>query len=152
MEKYHPVWNRDKETLAIANGAFDCIHVGHIRTLQFAKSNADKLLVAINSDASVRRLKGEGRPINSLTDRMELIAALECVDFVVSFDEDTPIKLINMIKPTFIVKGGDYRPEQVAGNEVAQVLIAPYIDGISTTNLVARIFKAEIHKAWKEDF
>lgn len=126
----------------IANGAFDVLHVGHTELLQYAKSLGDKLVVAINSDESVRRLKGDSRPINSLQNRMELLANLQCVDFVIPFCEDTPYELIKKIKPDIICKGGDYKKEDVVGNDIVgldNVCLFPYQEGHSTTNLIRKI-------------
>jgi D-beta-D-heptose 7-phosphate kinase/D-beta-D-heptose 1-phosphate adenosyltransferase len=123
--------------LAFANGCFDVLHEGHIELLQFAKSTADKLVVAVNSDESVRRLKGDGRPVNSLVSRMKMLAALEFVDFVVPFDDATPLELIRVLKPDVLIKGGDYRLEEVVGRELVEnVLIFPTVPGYSTTRTI----------------
>ena len=121
--------------LAFTNGCFDGgLTRGHVECLKFAKQQGDKLVVAINSDESVKRIKGEGRPFLPLIDRMEIVAALDCVDFVVSFDEDTPFEIIKKIEPNLIVKGGDYTKDQVIGKELASVVLCPYIDALSTTD------------------
>jgi len=128
--------------LAFTNGCFDLLHPGHLATLQFAKDKADKLVVAVNGDQSVARLKGPSRPVNGLANRMRLLAALQMVDFVVSFDEDTPARLIDAIRPDVLVKGGDYRPEQIVGYEtVAEVFAAPMVEGMSTSILIERMRK-----------
>ena len=106
--------------IVFTNGVFDLLHPGHVQLLQFAREQGDLLIVGINDDESVRRLKGEKRPIFPLTERMEVLAALECVDHVVSFSEDTPLQLIRALgRIDVLVKGGDYEPEEVVGrNEV----------------------------------
>ena len=120
--------------VGFANGCFDCgLTRGHIEIFKFAKSNCDKLIVALNDDNSVNRLKGDPRPIVSLRERMEVVAALEDVDYVTSFSEDTPLNVIKKIRPDRIFKGGDYEAKDVVGNELAEVLICPLYDCLSTT-------------------
>jgi D-glycero-beta-D-manno-heptose 1-phosphate adenylyltransferase len=109
---------RGTRTLALANGCFDLLHVGHVRYLKAAKHEADLLVVALNSDASVRRLKGEGRPLQSEEDRTEIVASLECVDFVTVFDEPTVAPLIELLEPDVQCKGTDYTEESVPEREV----------------------------------
>lgn len=126
------------------NGCFDILHVGHVRILQQARALGDVLLVAINSDESVRKLKGPSRPINSQDDRAELLGALACVDFVTIFGEDTPVAVLQLVKPDVHVKGADYKPENLAETPVVEsyggrVEILQLIPGRSTTNVVARI-------------
>jgi D-beta-D-heptose 7-phosphate kinase/D-beta-D-heptose 1-phosphate adenosyltransferase len=126
--------------LIFTNGCFDAgLTPGHIECLRFAKNQGGKVIVALNSDDSIKRLKGKNRPILNLEDRMEIISSIEFVDFVLSFEEDTPEKLINQIKPDSIVKGGDYLPEEVVGKETAEVLICPYKKSISTTDKLEMI-------------
>jgi len=109
---------RPQEKVVFTNGVFDLLHPGHVQLLQFARSRGDILVVGINDDASVRRLKGKKRPIFPLTERMEILAALECVDHVVPFSEDTPLRLIREVKRIVVlVKGGDYAPGEVVGRE-----------------------------------
>ena len=127
-----------KERIIFTNGCFDILHVGHIELLEFAASHG-KVIVGLNSDSSVRVLKGPERPINNQSDRKRLLEALSAVDEVVIFEEETPYELIKRIKPDAIVKGGDYKPEQVVGSDLAEVFIFPYVDGKSTTNVVDRI-------------
>jgi D-beta-D-heptose 7-phosphate kinase/D-beta-D-heptose 1-phosphate adenosyltransferase len=117
------------------NGCFDILHRGHIEYLRQSKGLGDRLIVGLNSDASVRRLKGEGRPINNQEDRAALLRALRFVDEVIVFSADTPIDLITMMRPDIITKGGDYKPEDVIGNELAEVVILPYLKNYSTTRL-----------------
>jgi rfaE bifunctional protein nucleotidyltransferase chain/domain len=109
---------RRGEKIVFTNGVFDLIHPGHIQLLQFARAQGDILVVGVNDDASVRRLKGEKRPIFPLAERMEILAALACVDFIVSFSEDTPLELIRALgRIDVLVKGGDYAPGEVVGRE-----------------------------------
>jgi D-beta-D-heptose 7-phosphate kinase/D-beta-D-heptose 1-phosphate adenosyltransferase len=122
--------------LVFTNGCFDILHVGHIRYLQVSKALGTKLVVGLNSDASVRRIKGPDRPINSQEDRAEVLRALACVDEVVIFDEDTPYELIKSLRPDVITKGGDYEADDVVGIDLARVVIFPYIAEKSTTRII----------------
>jgi D-beta-D-heptose 7-phosphate kinase/D-beta-D-heptose 1-phosphate adenosyltransferase len=129
--------------VVVTNGCFDLLHVGHIACLQEARSHGDLLIVALNSDGSVRRLKGETRPVNIEASRAAMLAALECVDFVVVFEEDTPENLIRKLRPDVLVKGGDYLPSQIAGGEFVasyggKVIVTRQVPGVSTTNILAR--------------
>lgn len=131
------------QTVVMTNGCFDVLHVGHVRYLEAARKLGDILIVAVNEDASVKRLKGDSRPLNAVADRMRLLAALKCVDWVVPFSEDTPARLIGRVLPNLLVKGGDYKPEQVAGHEAVvahggEVLILDFHDGYSTTGLIRK--------------
>lgn len=130
--------------LVFTNGCFDLLHRGHAEYLFAARSLGDILVVALNTDASVRRLKGPGRPLTSEHDRAFLMASLACVDAVAFFDEQTPRELIAELLPDILVKGGDYRVDQVVGREEVEsaggrVVIVPFIQGISTTELLRRI-------------
>jgi len=132
------------ERIVMTNGCFDLLHPGHVEYLEQARRLGDRLLVAVNSDASAARLKGQGRPINPLASRMRMLAALACVDWVTSFDADTPAELVARLRPDVLVKGGDYRIEQVAGAQTVQgyggkVEVLPFLPGHSTTNMVAAI-------------
>jgi D-beta-D-heptose 7-phosphate kinase/D-beta-D-heptose 1-phosphate adenosyltransferase len=132
------------ERIVMTNGCFDILHEGHVTYLQQARALGDRLLVAVNDDDSVRRLKGEGRPINALAQRMAVLAGLASVDWVVSFAEDTPESLICEVEPDLLVKGGDYRPEQIAGYDCVtrnggEVRVLEYLDGHSTSRIVASI-------------
>jgi D-beta-D-heptose 7-phosphate kinase/D-beta-D-heptose 1-phosphate adenosyltransferase len=130
--------NRDFK-LVITNGCFDIIHVGHLHTFKFAKTKGDKLAVLINTDESVRGLKGPDRPINTLEHRKEMLAALDCVDYVVDFNEDSPYNTISKIKPDVLVKGGDYVVEQIRSAKlVPETYIAPLIEGVSTTKIAEK--------------
>lgn len=123
--------------LVFTNGCFDLLHQGHLETLRFAKSKGDKLVVAINSDASVKRLKGENKPIMPLEQRMAVMGSLKMVDFVVSFDEDTPLELIKKIKPDVLVKGSDYKETEIVGAcLVPEVYRAPIIKGLSSSGFL----------------
>ncbi len=137
------LWKRKGETVVFTNGCFDLLHVGHITVLEQARSFGQRLIVAVNSDASVRGLKGPGRPIVSESERARVLAALAAVDAVVIFDQPTPIDLITAIQPDILVKGGDYTNETVVGAKEAaawggQVRIVPTVDGFSTTNLIQK--------------
>ena len=130
--------------IVFTNGCFDLLHVGHTRYLQAARAMGDLLLVGVNTDASVRRLKGSHRPLVPESERVELVAALECVDHVTLFEEDTPEALIAEVRPHRHVKGGDYRPEDLPEAQLVrdlggEVVIVPFTDGRSTTGLVRRI-------------
>jgi D-beta-D-heptose 7-phosphate kinase/D-beta-D-heptose 1-phosphate adenosyltransferase len=129
------------ERIVMTNGVFDILHAGHVSYLEQARKLGDRLIVAVNDDASVQRLKGAQRPVNTLANRMRVLAALNCVDWVVPFSEDTPERLICKILPDVLVKGGDYRPEQVAGygcvtKNGGQVRILPFVEGLSTTHIL----------------
>ena len=126
--------------VVFTNGCFDILHVGHVKYLQIAKSFGDILIVGLNSDESVSRLKGPTRPVNIAEDRAYLLAALEAVDFVVPFSEDTPYNLIKMIKPDVLVKGGDYEGKNVVGTEFAgELKLVDFVDGKSTTKTIQKI-------------
>ncbi len=130
--------------IVFTNGCFDILHVGHVKYLQIAKSFGDVLIVGLNSDASVSRLKGPTRPVNIAQDRAYLLAALEAVDFVVPFSEDTPLELIKMIKPDVLVKGGDYEGKVVVGTEFAgELKLVDFVDGKSTTKTIEKIQKSQ---------
>lgn len=128
------------ETIVMTNGCFDILHAGHVSYLEQACKLGDRLIVAVNSDASVRRLKGAKRPIVGLAERMQVLAGLRAVDWVVAFDSDTPEQLICQVKPDVLVKGGDYRPEDIAGNRCAgQTRVLHFLPGSSTTELIQKI-------------
>jgi len=136
--------NSETETVVMTNGCFDILHAGHIQYLTQARQLGDRLIVAVNDDDSVRRLKGNSRPINSLKQRMIVLNALECVDSVVAFSEDTPEKLICQILPDILVKGGDYTVDQIAGSDCVlknggKVLTLDFVEGCSTSNIIERI-------------
>jgi len=137
-------WKAAAKKIVFTNGCFDLLHPGHIDYLQRAAALGDILIIGLNDDASIRRLKGASRPINPLQDRITILAALRAVDLVVPFSEDTPLNLITALMPDILVKGGDYQPENIVGaTEVQQaggkVIIMPFVDGFSTTKLLRRI-------------
>jgi D-beta-D-heptose 7-phosphate kinase/D-beta-D-heptose 1-phosphate adenosyltransferase len=133
------------EKIVATNGCFDILHPGHVRYLQQAKTLGDRLVVLVNSDASVQRLKGPERPVNKLDHRMEMLAALECVDWVVEFEQDTPKEVIDQLLPDILVKGGDYTDiTSIAGHESVlanggEVKILSFIEGHSTTAIIQTI-------------
>lgn len=134
------------ERIVFTNGCFDILHAGHVGYLEQARQLGDRLIVAVNSDASVRRLKGEGRPINPVERRMRVLAGLEAVDWVVCFEEDTPEALLERLKPDVLVKGGDYRKEQVVGWQIVEsyggeVRSLDFLDNCSTTAIVQKILE-----------
>ena len=133
-----------RQRLVFTNGCFDVLHRGHVEYLFAARALGDALVVGLNTDASVRRLKGEGRPLNRELDRAFVLAGLGCVDAVTLFDEDTPARLIAELVPDVLVKGGDYRPEEVVGRAVVEsaggrLVIVPLIHGHSTSALIERM-------------
>jgi rfaE bifunctional protein nucleotidyltransferase chain/domain len=133
--------------IVFTNGCFDLLHPGHLHLLRAAKQAGDVLVVAINTDASVKRLKGEARPVLTTEERAELLCALEMVDYVVSFDDPDPLALIRQLSPDVLVKGGDWKKEEIVGAEWVErrggeVLIVPQRPGYSTTGLLARIEEA----------
>lgn len=132
--------------IVFTNGCFDLLHIGHLRYLDKAKTLGDILVVGVNSDASAQGLKGPGRPVLPLEERMELLSGLECVDYVVSFDESAPLKLITVLKPHLLVKGGDWSTETIVGKEVVEslggeVVALPFIEGNSTSHLIETILE-----------
>lgn len=138
---------RQGKRVVFTNGCFDLIHSGHIYMLAQAKTFGDILVVGLNTDASVKRLKGDKRPILDQASRLALLAALEVVDYVTAFEEDTPLALIRRLQPHVLVKGGDWRPEAIVGKDVVehaggQVVAVRYQDGFSTTHLIERILVA----------
>ena len=137
----------EKKNIVFTNGCFDILHKGHVAYLQAAKSLGDILIVGMNTDASVHRLKGQDRPVNSLEDRAFVLSALRSVDYVVAFDEDTPLSLIQAILPDVLVKGGDYTIDTIVGaTEVlsygGKVEIIPFVEGKSTTSIIDAIKKS----------
>ena len=118
------------------NGCFDVLHRGHFELLKFSKIIVDHLVVGLNSDESIKRIKGSDRPINNQKDRKMLLEELRCVDKVIIFDEDTPYDLIQSVNPDIIVKGGDYTPQEVVGNDLAEVVIFGTIHGYSSTKII----------------
>lgn len=132
--------------VVFTNGCFDLLHAGHVKYLQKARNLGDLLVLGLNSDASVRRLKGDKRPLICEDERAHILAALDCIDYVVLFDEDTPLELITALKPHILAKGGDYTPEAVVGKDVVEayggrVELVSFVDGKSTTNIIERILE-----------
>ena len=130
--------------IVVTNGCFDILHIGHIRSLQKAKSLGDILLVGLNSDSSVKKLKGNNRPINNEKDRAEILAALSCIDFVSIFNEDTAEKFLEIVKPNIYVKGGEYSvdilPEaKVVKKYGGEIVLVPMIPGLSTTKIIEKL-------------
>lgn len=137
-------WHGEGLEIVFTNGCFDILHAGHIQYLEAAAALGDRLVIAVNDDDSVRRLKGETRPINSLDSRLYLLASLSCVDAVIPFHEDTPLDVIQLLRPDVLVKGGDYSPETIVGAEEilgwgGRVEVIPFVEGFSTTKLESRI-------------
>lgn len=134
------------QRIVFTNGCFDILHVGHVTYLATAKSLGDLLIVAVNSDNSIKRLKGESRPINTVEDRMLMLSALESVDYVFAFGEDTPINAIKEINPDILVKGGDYTIETIVGSDYVldqggRVETIPLVAGKSTTHIIDKLNK-----------
>ncbi len=139
-------WKQQQQTIVFTNGCFDLLHPGHIDYLEKAKALGDRLIIGLNDDDSIRRLKGKHRPVNPLADRATMLAALRAVDMIVPFSEDTPLKLICALRPDILVKGGDYQADDIVGaKEVrrygGKVVIMPFIDGHSSTGLIQRIIR-----------
>lgn len=133
-----------KRKIIFTNGCFDLLHIGHLTYLNKAKEYGDILIVGLNSDKSVKRLKGKNRPINSENDRAYILASMESIDYVIIFDEDTPYNIIDKIKPNILIKGNDYKIEEIAGNDIVrnnggEVILIPIIKNISTTNIINKI-------------
>ena len=126
--------------IVFTNGCFDILHAGHVSSIEFAKSKGDILVLGLNSDASIKRLKGKNRPINKQADRALVVAALGAVDAVCLFSQDTPLELIKLVKPDILVKGADYKNKEVVGSQFAgKVVLFPLVKGRSTTNLINKI-------------
>jgi len=144
-------WKNNNEKIVFTNGCFDILHFGHIHYLAEARALGDRLIVGLNSAASVKRLKGAHRPINDEPTRLHLLAALQCIDAVVVFEEDTPLELIKIAMPDILVKGGDWKPEQIIGSDVVlanggQVKSLAFVEGYSTTNIEEKIIKQHLKK------
>ncbi len=144
LQRWVKEWRLKSQTIVFTNGCFDILHKGHIKVLAKAAEHGQKLIVALNTDASVKRLKGSDRPLNAENDRALVIAALQYVDAVILFDEDTPQNLINSIVPDVLVKGGDYTIDKIIGAEIVlqnqgQVIIVPTEAGYATTNIINKI-------------
>ena len=150
LEKLLPELDIHRATgrkIVFTNGCFDIVHLGHVKYFQWAKSQGDVLVVGVNTDASIRRLKGEKRPVINEDDRIGVLEELESIDYLVRFDQDTPIELIRAVKPDVLVKGDDYTKEQVVGWDFVEscggrVALAPLIDGRSTSAVIQKILDA----------
>ena len=130
--------------IVFTNGCFDILHSGHVKYLEQAKGLGDILIIGINSDDSVRKLKGDSRPINTLNDRAYVLSGLTIVDYIIAFDELTPLKLISQVLPDILVKGGDYKIDEIVGNDFVEknggiVKTVPFLDGASTTDIINKI-------------
>jgi D-beta-D-heptose 7-phosphate kinase/D-beta-D-heptose 1-phosphate adenosyltransferase len=135
---------RKKESIVMTNGCFDILHAGHVAYLEEAKNLGDRLIVAVNDDESVRHLKGDGRPVNGLQDRMAVLAGLAAVDWVVPFSEDTPARLIQKLMPDVLVKGGDYQTQDIAGakdvlKNGGEVRVLAFREGHSSSNIIDKL-------------
>ena len=136
-------WRAQGLKVVFTNGCFDILHRGHVEYLSKASDMGDVLVVGLNTDASVKRLKGEGRPVNDEQARALVLASLACVDAVVLFDEDTPYELIKTVRPDVLVKGADYKPEEIVGYDIVtsyggQVETVPLVEGYSTTSIITQ--------------
>lgn len=144
LSKEIELLKKENKQIVSTNGCFDILHVGHVRYLQKSASLGDILVVCLNSDSSVKRLKGESRPLNNENDRAEVLAALGCVDFVVIFDEDTPVNHLAKIKPNIHTKGGDYNLETLPETKVVmenggRLEFISFVEGKSTTNIIEKM-------------
>jgi D-beta-D-heptose 7-phosphate kinase/D-beta-D-heptose 1-phosphate adenosyltransferase len=146
LTKIIKILKAKRKRIVFTNGCFDLLHIGHVRYLEKAKILGDILVVGINSDSSVRKLKGPKRPLLPARERAEILSGLGCVDYVTIFDELDPLKLITSLLPNVLVKGGDWTKEQIVGGEVVEksrgeVVIIPFVKGASTSNLIETILK-----------
>lgn len=147
-------WHNAGDEIVFTNGVFDILHAGHIAYLESAAALGNKLIIGVNDDDSVRRLKGETRPINALASRLYLLASLSCVDAVIPFSEDTPLELIKQLRPDILVKGGDYTPATIVGAEEVvewggRIEVIPFKEGFSTSKLESKIL--DLHRQKKKD-
>lgn len=137
-------WKKNREKIVFTNGCFDIMHRGHVEMLSHASMLGNKLIVGLNSDSSIRNLKGESRPILDEESRGILLAALAFIDAVILFSEETPLNIISSLKPDILVKGGDYQTNEIIGHKVVQenggeVVIIPFINGFSTSSIIDKI-------------
>ena len=140
-------WKENGEKIVFTNGCFDLVHRGHIEVLANTADLGDRLIIGLNSDSSIKDLKGENRPIIDENSRAILLASLQFVDAIVFFSDETPLNLIETLVPDILAKGGDYKVTEIAGNEVVlenggEVILVPFIDGFSSTNIVEKIKKS----------
>ena len=142
LEKWVQAKRAEGKKIVFTNGCFDILHAGHVSVLEFSRNKGDALVVGLNSDASVKRLKGPSRPVNKQADRALVLAALESVSAVCIFEEDTPYELIKRVRPDVLVKGGDYKPSEIVGREFAgKVVRFKLLPGRSTTNIIKKVSK-----------
>lgn len=144
LSLFREKWRRQGKKVVFTNGCFDLLHAGHVWLFKEAKKLGDILIVAVNSDASLRRLKGPKRPVFPLKERLEILAAIEFIDVLTVFPQDTPQKIIALLRPDVLVKGGDWPLDQVVGRREVEesggrVVLIPYIEGLSTTELIKKI-------------
>jgi len=144
-------YRRRKQQIVFTNGCFDLLHVGHVKLFQFAKDNGEILIVGLNSDASIKKLKGHGRPVLDQDERAYILSALEQVDYIVIFGESTPLSLIKAVRPDVLVKGADYTKDTVVGRDFVEsyggrVELAPIIEGVSSSDIISRIANSENKK------
>lgn len=144
-------FRREGKTVVFTNGCFDLLHSGHIYLFREAKRRGDVLIVAVNDDASVRRIKGPSRPIFPLEERLEILSAVEDIDFLIPFSEETPRRVVGLLLPDVLVKGEDWKPEDVVGKKEVEeaggkVVVVPYFEGRSTSEIVERILRAAAGK------
>jgi D-beta-D-heptose 7-phosphate kinase / D-beta-D-heptose 1-phosphate adenosyltransferase len=148
IERICRLLRKKRKTIVFTNGCFDILHIGHIRLLKKAKAGGDVLVLGLNTDSSIRRIKGGTKPIIKEEERAEMLSALEMVDYIVMFSEDTPERLIGIIKPDILVKGRDYRLEQVVGRKFVEsyggrVVLIPTVKDRSTTDIIRKIQSAK---------
>ena len=146
LKKELEALRRQGKKIAFTNGCFDILHVGHVRYLREAKKTADVLVLALNSDVSVRTIKGEKRPLVPQDERADVVAALESIDYVTLFDEPTPLELIEYLRPNVLIKGGDWAEENIVGRDSVKswggkVVVIPETEGASTTNIIDKVLK-----------
>lgn len=140
LNRILPRWRKENKKIVFTNGCFDIIHSGHIKSLKYAKSCGDILIVGLNSDSSIKKIKGPNRPINKFKDRATVLSAIRYVDYVIGFKEKTPYNLIKSIKPDVLVKGGDYSLKEIVGREfAAEVRVVKLLKGRSTTKIIEKV-------------
>lgn len=144
LKKEVDKWKKSGEKIVFTNGCFDIIHKGHIEVLAHTADLGDKLIVGLNSDISIQKIKGKKRPIIQQDSRAILLAALDFVDAIILFSEETPINLIKLLEPNILAKGGDYKINTIVGNEIVKknggkVILVPFVDGFSSTDIITKI-------------
>lgn len=144
LKAWREKWREEGKKVVFTNGCFDLLHAGHIWLFKKGKELGDVLVVAVNSDSSLRRLKGPQRPVFPLKERLEILAAVEEIDVLTAFSQDTPQKIIALLRPDILVKGGDWPPDQIVGRKEVEesggrVVLIPYLPGLSTTQLIQKI-------------